>query len=321
MEVLAEGKGYFRIPDPDGHREWIHKKSRAMKSKLMTEKEAIEKFVSDGDYMGYDLNMHKRGPSALYREIIRQHKKDLWLACRFSGVDPGFLIGAGCVSRMDIGWFIQSGTASKAIEQGKVKCTEWTNGAIVYRELAGAMGLPFLPMRYIGGSDVFSHSGSKLVKDPYTGKSIVLVPALNLDVALIHVHQCDEFGNARVFGPGLSPMETAACAKKLIISTEEIISNEDIRRNPGLTTIPYYMVDAVVHLPFGSYPGAMPGMYGADPDHTMELMMADRMGWEAYLKKWVFDVANHAELLEKVVGAKKLVEVMKMETVKEGYKA
>jgi glutaconate CoA-transferase subunit A len=79
------------------------------------------------------------------------------------------------------------------------------------------------------------------------------------------------------------------------------------------------MVDAVVHLPFGSYPGAMPGMYGADPEHTMELMMADRMGWEAYMKKWVFDVADHAEMLEKVVGAKKLLAVMKMETVKEGY--
>jgi hypothetical protein len=140
-------------------------------------------------------------------------------------------------------------------------------------------------------------------------------------VAIIHVHQCDEFGNARVFGPGLSPIETATCARKVIISTEEIISNDEIRRNPGLTSIPYYIVDAVVHLPFGTYPGAMPGMYGADPEHTMELMMADRTGaWDVYLKKWVFDVTNHAEMLEKAVGAKKLLDVMKMETIKEGFR-
>jgi acyl CoA:acetate/3-ketoacid CoA transferase alpha subunit len=323
MEELASGKGFFRMPDPDGHREYIRThKSREMKSKVMTEKEAIEKFVSDGDYLGYDLNMGKRGPTALFREIIRQRKKDLWLAVRFSGLDPGLLIAGGCVSRIDIGWFMHGGTASRAIEQGIVKTTEWSNSAVVYRQLAGAMGLPFLPMRYLGGTDVFENSGAKLVKDPFTGQEIVLVPALNLDVALIHVYQCDEFGNARIFGAGLSPVETATCAKKLILSTEEVVSNEEIRRNPHLTTIPYYMVDAVVHLPFGCYPGAMPGLYGGDREHTMELMVADRMGkMDDYLEKWVYSVESHADMLEKKVGAKKLVDLMKMETIKEGYHA
>jgi glutaconate CoA-transferase subunit A len=293
-----------------------------MKSKIMTEKEAVEKFVSDGDYLGYDLNHTKRGPTALFREIIRQRKKDLWLAVRFSFLDPALLIAGGCVSRIDIGWFLHGGTTSRAIEEGKVKVTEWSNSAIVYRQLAGAMGLPFLPMRYLGGSDIFEHSGAKLVKDPFTGKNIVLVPALNLDVAIVHVYQCDEYGNARIFGPGLSPMETATCAKKLILSTEEIVSNEEIRRNPQLTTIPYYMVDAVVHLPFGSYPGAMPGLYSVDSEATMEMMIADRSGgWDAYLDKWVYSVESHVDMLEKRVGAKKLVDLMKLETIKEGYHA
>jgi glutaconate CoA-transferase subunit A len=117
-------------------------------------------------------------------------------------------------------------------------------------------------------------------------------------------------------------LETSTCAKKLIISTEEIISNEEIRRQPGLTTIPYYLVDAVVHLPFGTYPGAMPGIYGADPENTAELFMADRAGtMDAYLEKWVYGVESHADMLEKLVGANKLVQLMKMETIKEGYKA
>jgi len=288
----------------------------------MSEKEAVERFVSDGDYLGYDLAMHRRGPNALYREIIRQRKKDLWVAVRFSYLDPGLLIAGGCVSRIDIGWFVHGGTCSRAIEEGKVKTTEWSNSAVIYRQLAGAMGLPFLPLRYLGGSDVFEHSGAKLVKDPFTGQEICLVPALNLDVALVHVYQCDEYGNARVFGAGLSPTETATCAKKLIISTEEIISNEEIRRQPHLTTIPYYLVDAVVHVPFGASPGAMPGLYGSDGEHMPELFMADRGGnWDAYREKWIYSVESHADMLEKRVGAKKLLDLMKMETIKEGYQA
>lgn len=323
MEVLASGKGAYRTPDPDGHREWVRThKSRELKSKVMTEHEAVERFVSDGDYLGHDLNVGRRGPTALFHEIIRQKKKDLWFAARFSGVDAALLIAGGCVSRIDIGWFMARGTTSRAIEEGKVKATEWSNSAIVYRQLAAAMGLPFLPLRYLGGSDVFEHSGTKLVKDPFTGQEICLVPALYLDVALVHVYQCDEYGNARVFGAGLSPVETATCAKKLIISTEEIISNEEIRQHPQLTTIPYYLVDAVVHLPFGTYPGAVPGRYGGDAEHRQELMLADRGGkMDEYLEKWVYSVDSHLDMLEKRVGAKKLVELMKMETIKEGYHA
>ena len=310
------------MPDPDAHREWVRThKSREMKSKLMTEKEAVEKFVSDGDYLGYDLCMAKRGPVALYNEIIRQRKKDLWLAVRFSLLDPALFIAGGCVRGIDIGWF-SPGTTSRAIEQGKIQFTEWSNSAMVYRQLAGAMGLPFLPMRYLGGSDVFQHSGAKLVRDPFTGKEICLVPALNLDVALIHVYQADEFGNARVFGPGLSPLETATCAKKLIISAEEIISNEEIRRKPHLTTIPYYLVDAVVPAPFGSYPGCMPGYYGIDVEVLAEMVMADRADKLGdYLEKWVYGVESHMDMLNKLVGTEKLIKLMQKETIKEGYQA
>jgi len=323
MDVLASGKGVYQMPDPDGHREWVRThKSRELKSKVMTAREAVEKLVSDGDSLGYDLNMHKRGPTALLHEIVRQKKKDLWVAVRFSGLDPAILIAGGCVSRIDIGWFIQSGTCSRAIEEGKVKVTEWTNGAVVYRQLAGAMGLPFLPLRYVGGTDTFEQSGAKLVMDPFTEKEICLVPALNLDVALVHVYQCDEYGNARVFGAGLSPMETSSCAKKLIISTEEIVSNQEIRRQPQLTTIPYYMVDAVVHIPFGTYPGSVPGLYATDGENMVEMMMADRMGkMEEYLQKWVYPFESHAEMLDKLVGARKLIQLMQGETIKEGYRA
>ncbi len=323
MEVVASGKGQYLTPNPDGHREWVRThKSRELKSKVMSEKEAIAKFVSDGDCLGYDLNHTKRGPTALLREIIRQKKKDLWICGKYSYLDPSLLIAGGCVSRLDIGWFMHNSTTTRAIEQGKIKVTEWSNSSLVLRQMAGAMGVPFLPMRYLGGSDIFEHSGAKLVKDPFTGMDIVLVPALNLDVAVIHVHQCDEFGNARIFGPGLSPVETASCAKKLIISTETLISNEEIRRSPQLTTIPYYMVDAVIHLPFGCFPGAMPGVHSVDDEALYEMFVADRTGdWDAYLEKWVYSVESHTDMLEKRVTAGRLLFLMMCETVKEGYQA
>jgi len=322
MEVLASGTGSYRMPDPDGHREWVRThKSRELKSKVMSAREAVERFVGDGDYLGYDLCMVRRGPVALYREIIRQRKRNLWLAVRFSLLDPALFIAGECVEGIDIGWF-SPGTTSRAIEQGKIKYSEWSNSAMVYRQLAGAMGLPFLPLRYLGGSDVFQRSGTKLVRDPYTSKEICIIPALNLDVALVHVYQCDEYGNARVFGPGLSPMETASCARKLIISTEEIVSNEEIRRQPHLTTIPYYMVDAVVHAPFGSYPGSMPGLYGIDTDAIAETAVADRAGTLGeYLEKWVYGFESDEEMLDKLVGAKKLIALQRKETIKEGYQA
>ena len=259
MEVLAAGKGEFKPPNPNEMREWVRDhKQRKPVNKVMTAQEAVTRFVSDGDYMAYDMNIAARGPVSLFREIIRQRKKDLWIAAKFSWADPTLLVAGGCVSKIDVGWMETGPIINQALKDGKLKMIEWSNGALTYRMLAGALGVPFLPMRYLGGSDSFNQSGAKLVKDPYTGEPIVLVPALNPDVGLLHVHQCDVHGNARIFGAGVAPQEIAQASKKLIISTEEIISTDEIRRNPQRTTIPYYFVDAVVVAPFGAYPGSCP---------------------------------------------------------------
>jgi glutaconate CoA-transferase subunit A len=146
------------------------------------------------------------------------------------------------------------------------------------------------------------------------------VPALYPDVAIIHVHQCDIYGNARVMGAGVAPAEIAMSSKKLILSTEEIIDTEDIRRQPQRTTIPYYFVDAVVEAPFGCYPGSTPGLYGGDIEHWLEFMAAEMQGkTDEYLEKWVHSVASHEEMLEKRVGQEKLDSLKAAETVKEGY--
>lgn len=323
IRILDEGTGEYKRPDPDALRRFVRdEKDRRLVDKRMTEQEAIRRFVHDGDYITYDTNVWRRGPSSLMREIIRQRKKNLWVAAKFSMHDATLLTAGGCVSKIDVGWMEVGKVITEAMHRGEVKLYEWTNGALAYRHLAGALGVPFLPLRYVGGTDVFRNSGAKLIEDPYTGQPICLVPAVNPDVALIHVNQCDMYGNARIFGPGLAPVETALASKRVIISTEEIIDPDEIRKHPGQTTIPYYVVDAVVYAPFGCYPGTVPGLYRADIQHLMEYGAAQAQGkMDEYLDKWVYSVSSHTEMLEKRVGLEKLNQLRMEETFKEGYYA
>jgi hypothetical protein len=160
-----------------------------------------------------------------------------------------------------------------------------------------------------------------VIADPFSGKPICLVPALNPDVGLIHAHQADVHGNARVFGASTAPLEQAMASKKVIVQTEEIIDPEEIRRHPDRTTIPYYLVDAVVHVPFGAFPGTCPGRYVADMPRIGEVLQAldaaDAM--QRYLEAYVYSVDSFAELLEQRVGVKRLLELRTAERYREGY--
>jgi glutaconate CoA-transferase subunit A len=323
MEILDSGIGeLFQVPDPDGHRSYIrdHKK-RALVDKVMTEQEAVKKYVSDGDYLCYDCTMLMRGPSSLVREVIRQKKKNLGLGGRFTYMVVILMAAAGCIDRVDIG-YIGVGALNRIISKG-IKIAEWSNSALTMRLLAGSLGIPFIPIRFLGGTGAFQYSAAKLAKDPWGDKEVVLVPALNPDVGLIHVHQCDMYGNARIFGPSVSPSEIAAASKKVIISTEEIIDTEYIRRAPGRTTIPYYLVDAVVEAPFGSHPGEVAGVYASDSEAIFEMFRAagDPTGkfMDEFLEKTVYGLASHGEYLEKKVGMGKMLALKRRATIKQGY--
>ena len=322
MEYLHEGAGEFRFTDPDSVRAWMRDhKRREFVDKTLTEAEAVRGLVADGDYVSFDFSSFTRGPLALIREIIRQGRRDLWYCAKFTLMESTLLAAAGAVSRIDAGFMGLGDTLNRAVEEGKIKVTEWTNGTLTLRHLAGGMGVPFLPTRALLGTDTLKYSGAKVVRDPFGGKPIALVPAVTPDVGLIHVHQADVYGNARCFGPGVSPLETAAASRKVIISTDEIIDHDDIRKDPGKTTIPYYMVDAVVYAPFGAYPGGLPGVYEMDFEHFAEYNTLERQGQlKSYLDKYVYSVGSHVEMLEKRVGLARLNDLRRRATVKEGYR-
>ncbi len=322
MNLIESGIGEFRFVDPDEIRGWMRdEKRRDLVDKTMTEQEAVARFVHDGDYISFDFSSFTRGPLSLIREIIRQRKRDLWYSAKFTLMESTLLVGAGLCSRIDVGFMGLGETLNRAVEAGAVKVTEWTNGTLTLRHLAGAMGVPFLPTRALLGSDTLKYSGAKVVEDPYTGRPIALVPAVNPDVGLIHVHQADIYGNARCFGPGVSPLETAMASKRVIISTDEIVEHEEIRKDPGRTTIPYYLVAAVVFAPFGAYPGGTPGFYEMDYEHFAEYQGLERQGkLGEYLEKYVYSVSSHQEMLEKRVGLARLNGMKRRATIKEGYR-
>jgi hypothetical protein len=187
------------------------------------------------------------------------------------------------------------------MESGRLEtCVEWSNAAIAWRFKAAAIGVPFIPVRSMLGSDTLKYSAAKVVECPFTGELVCLVPALVLDVGIIHVHRADCYGNAQVDGITGFASELARASKTLIISTEEIVDNEEIRRHPDRTLIPYYLVDAVVEAPFGSHPGEMCYQYWRDEEQIKEWVNASKNTemTRQYLDKYIYGVQNHEEYLD-----------------------
>lgn len=318
MQVLAQGRGeLIQPPDLEAFREWNRtQKSRRLVDKVMSEHEAIRRFVFDGCYIGTELYGSVRCPMSLTREVIRQRKKDLRV-CGQGVLELDLWLAAGLVKKLDVTYiglevFGTSAVFRRAVESGQVEaCVEWSNGAITWRMKAAAMGVPFIATRAMLGSDTFEYSAAKIVTDPFTGAPVCLLPALILDVALIHVHRADRFGNAQIDGITGFAFEIARASKRVLISTEELISTTEIRKYPERTIIPYYLVDAVVHAPFGSHPGEMAYVYDRDDVAYREWINASQTadGAQTYLAKYVYNVPDHRAYLD-LFGNARLAELV-----------
>ncbi len=309
MNILKTGqRDLIQPPDMDAFREWNRtQKSKALIDKTTTEQEAISNFLVDGDYIGIELYGTVRAPMSLVREIIRQGYKEL--KCAGQGVfESDLLAAANTVKQLDwtyIGFEVYglSASARRAVEGGYVdKVVEWSNAALTWRFKAAAMGIPFLPTRVMLGTDTFNYSAAKVAECPFTGMKLALLPALILDVGLIHVHRADKYGNAQIDGITGFAAEMARASKRLIISAEEIVDENLIRQNPGRTIIPYYLVDAVVEAPFGSHPGEMSYCYERDERHIKDYVNVSKDPEQVihYLDKWIYGLANQREYLNLV---------------------
>ena len=313
----------FSDPDPDIAREFFRGKSRAMVNKVTTAHEAVGTLLSDGDYLavgGFGVN---RIPTAIVHEICRQGKKNLAFAGHTSTHDLQILIGGGCIDRLDIAYIIGlearglSPNARRVVESGEIKLTEWTNATLSWRIKAAAMGLSFIPARNIMGTDTFSCSASKEILCPFTGIKYAAHPALYPDFAAIHVHECDVYGNARVYGASVSDQDLARAAKRVVITTERIISNEEIRRLPHATFIPFWCVDAVVEVPYGSYPGNMPYEYFSDEEYLKQWLSIEKdpAAFKEFFKKQIMETCDFYEYLSLNGGIEKMMKLRAIENL------
>jgi glutaconate CoA-transferase subunit A len=285
----------------------LEAKGKSAGEKLTSVDDAVRR-VQDGDVVAVGGCLFSRTPMALVREILRQRRRRLTLARNLMCTEGEFMMVAGAVERVMTAWMSiglpwgVSKIMRHYVEGGHVAMEEWSHLALGLRFRAAAMGLPFLPALTMLGSDLVGVGGMKTVQDPYTGETLAAVPALFPQVAILHVHRADRFGNCQIDGYPHMDADIARAATTVLVTAEEIVPETVIRRSPDRTVIPGFVVDAVVHAPFGAFPHECYGLYEADYDHFDDYVRAiDADGpraVEAYLARHVFEPPTFADYLD-----------------------
>ena len=328
MDSFSRGEGaLFSDPSSERARAFFAGKSRARADKLTTVADAVARHVHDGDYLAIGGFGCPRIPNAIVHEILRQGRQELRFAGHTATHDFQVLCagnGMGCgrlLAKVDVAYVVGlearglSPHARRVMESGEVETTEWSNYTLAVRFKAAAMGLPFLPSRSLLGTDTFRHSAAGVVACPFTGEKLSAIPALYPDVAAIHVHEADRTGNCRIVGTTVADLELARAAKHLIITCERLIPEDEIRREPTRTVIPFFLVDAVCEVPYGSYPGNMPGEYFSDEAHLRAWLDAeeDLEAYRAWLQKYVLGVKEFSEYIALCGGLSRMQELRRQE--------
>jgi len=285
-------------------------RDRSLREKVMSLEEAAS-LVSDGASVGIGGSTLSRTPMAMIWALIRASRKNLLCARSITSSEGELLFASGTSRHLLTSWFSQgivwgvSRIMRLYTETGRARFEEWSHLAVGLRFRAGAMGVPFLPMRSMMGSGVIGQlPDTKLIDCPFTGDKLVLVPALNPDFALIHVQRCDPYGNAQIDGLPFMDIDLAMAANRVILTTERIISNDQIRRQPDQTKIPFMAVDAVVEVPFGSAPHECYGLYEPLFDHldayAAQIRQDPEEGIRAYLEHYVYGPESWTEYLDRL---------------------
>jgi glutaconate CoA-transferase, subunit A len=276
-------------------------------NKLISLSEAISTYVQDGDTV-YAAGFTHLIPFAAGHEIIRQHKQDLTLARATPDLIYDQMVAAGCARKVIWSYMGNPGVGSLrivrgAVERGELEWEEYSHFGMITRLQAGASGLPFLPMNQVGVRDL--ETANPLIKripDPYGGKDVIVVPALNPDVAIVHVQRADANGNAHLWGIIGEQKEAAFAAKKVILTAEEIVDESVIRSDPNRTMIPGIIVHAVCHVPYACHPSYAQGYYDRDNAFYLnwDQTSASKDTVKGWLDEWVYAVKDREEYWEKL---------------------
>ena len=327
-QVTSQGE-LFSPPDVDAARAFFAQKSRAMTDKRMTVSEAVSRFIHAGDYFASGGFGGVRIATAVLHEIVRQRLTGLGFSGHTATHDFQILAAGKCFDRCDIAYVVGlerrglSPNSRRYLESGAVRMTEWSNATLGWRYKAAAMGIPFIPARSVLGTDTFQHSAAKEIECPFTGKTLLAIPALFPDVGVIHVHRADIYGNAQLVGISIADFDLARACKRLILTAERIIPTEAIRANPCQTFIPYWLVDAVCEVRYGSFPGNMPYEYYSDEAHLAHWLEVekDESTLQAFVDKYIYGTRDFNAYLDLCGGEERMHELCEMEPLKRGEEA
>ncbi len=301
--------------------------------KLMGLGEAVERFAHDGAQValgGFTIN---RNPMAFVYEMARQRVRGLHIVAHSNGQALDTLVGAGCVSRIEVAYGGNGRFAPtcvrfrKAVERGEVTVEDYSNYQMALRFLAGALNVPFIPTRSGLHTDLVARQGfsaeyraahglpdKKLVvmPDPFDGADddVVLLPALKPDLAVVHAQTVGDDGTVRIKGLTFADLEQAKAAAAVVVTCEQIVPAADLRVDPDQNALPPFLVDAVVCVPHGAHPTACRYFYDYDPTFLNDYRRAarDDEAWPAFLEEWVYGLAGHDDYLAKL-GAEHLARI------------
>lgn len=290
-------------------------------TRLTTLAEAVAS-IPTGAHVALSGFATSRCAIAFAHEVIRQGTKQLAVSQCVGGIDADMLVGAGAVERIVYGGGSRGRSGQhqcicRAIEAGNLITEEFSSLSMTFRYLAGSLGIPFIPIRSLNGSDILNQLQEidppvigRLI-DPFSGEDWLVLKPLIPDVAVIQVQAADEEGNAWILGPRWDNEEQAKASKRTIVITERLVSTEAIRRAPEKTIIPGFRVSHIVHLPFSAHPTSVYGIYDFDEEHIALYAEASKTleGLVGYLNKYVYGVKDHWGYLELVGGMQRMNEL------------
>ncbi len=287
--------------------------------------------IPDGASLSFGGFTIQRHPMAFIYELVRLRRYNLYLFGHSPGGDWDVLIGAGCVKRVELAYEADEAFNTvgpcwrRAVERGEIEWEDYSNFSMVSRFTAGAMGLPFLPLRSLLGSDVLAKQALSneqrstdhrtapkklhVMRSPFDPtEQVVLVPAIHTDFTVLHVQKASSSGLVRIQGQTFADIQQALCAHIVIITAEEIVDEQELRAEPERNPIPYFAVNFVCHVPYGAHPYAVYNYYDYDPMQLKEYHESARCDetFQKYLDKYVYSVSTHEAYLERVGGQERL---------------
>jgi glutaconate CoA-transferase subunit A len=278
-------------------------------SKIATMRDAIAELVRDGNSVAIEGFTHLIGFAAGH-EIIRQGRRDLTLCRLTPDLVYDQMIAAGVARKLVFSWLGNPGVGSlHAIRRwaeatpSKLELEEYSHFGMVCRYTAGAMNLPFFPLRSYDDTDLpKANPLIRPIRSPYSDEELYAVPALKPNVAIIHAQRADAAGDTQVWGLLGCQKEAAFAADRVIVVVEELVDEAVIRAEPNRTFLPGLVVDAVVVEPFGAHPSYAQGYYDRDNAFYLEWdrISREEESLQAWLKEWVHGVANRHEYVAKM---------------------